>query len=139
MIILENGDKWIIDDEELDNLDYDEACKGNVPFTDIKDFVERVCENHRHDNKNKGLLTPRKLTFTEDEEGGYWDCNFDVFKEVLGSVAVAVISNPWSTVYKMPWNDVIVVFTQSAGCDAETVTKKYNCYTNYLLDALLPQ
>lgn len=131
MIILENGDKWIIDDEEIDNLDYEKACKGNVSLTSLEHFIERLCEAKRYDNQNGELLLPRKLT---DQLGGYWDCNFDVFKEVLGSVAISVLSNPWSTVYKMPWNDIIVVFTQpDGGCDVETAVKKYSCYTEYLL------
>lgn len=140
MIILKNGDKWIIDEEETKDLDYEEACKGNVPLTEIKDFIKKLCKAYEHDNDcGDENVDPRKLT--DRFEGGYWDCNFDVFKEVFGSVAVSVITNPWSTVYKMPWNDFIVVFAQAdcGGYDVETAIKVYNCYADYLLDVTMNQ
>lgn len=141
MIILENGDKWIIDAKEIKDMDYTEATQGKVPLTNLEHFVERLCEAYRYDNQNRESLLPRKLTGTEEEERGYWDANFDVFSEVLGSVATITTSNPWSKVYKMPWNDVIVVFVQAdgGGYDVERAVKRYDCYTDYLLDALLPQ
>lgn len=131
MIVLNNGDKWIIDDSEYENMDYVEACKGNVPLTEIKDFVERLCEAHKYDNDHRELLTPRKLT---DRAGcQYWDANHDVFKEVLGSIANSVRSNPWSAIYEMPWGDIIVVFIQPdcGGYDVEVAVKVYTDYWDY--------
>lgn len=139
MIILRNGDRWIIDAEEISNLEYTEACQGKVPLTSSEYFIERLCEAYRYDNQNHELLLPRKLTGVR-ENRGYWDANFDVFSEVFGSVATTTTSNPWSKVYKMPWNDVIVVFMQSdGGCGVERAVKKYNCYTDYLLDVTMNQ
>ena len=130
MITLKNGDKWILDDLEIKGLDYAEACKGNVPSTEVKDFIEKLCKNCRHDNNKSELMLPRKLT---KEFDGYWDCNFNPFDEVFGSVAKSVKYNPWSTVYEMPWGDVIVVFTQPdcGGYDVETVVKVYSDYWVY--------
>ena len=132
MITLPNGNKWIIDDLEIKDLNYAEACKGNVPETEIKNFVERLCKAFRHDDKDgkSECLLPRKLTEKFD---GYWDCNFDVFKEVLGSIAKSVKSNPWSVVYEMPWDSIVVVFEQAdcGGYDAETAVKVYSDYWEY--------
>ena len=142
MITLPNGDKWIYDEEEYKSrgISYEEACKGNIPQTTIKSFVEKIYKAHnRDDNSTLPFYVPRKLIKEFDK--GHWDCNFDVFKEVFGSVAISVLSNPWSTVYKMSWNDYVVVFVQAdcGGYDCETALKVYNCYSNYLLDVTLNQ
>lgn len=134
MITLSNGDRWIIDDSEWEDQDieYEEACKGNIPETDVRDFVEKLCKSRSCDDNTHEYFEPRKLT-TEHFSDGYWDCNFDPFSEVFGSIAGTIISNPWSTVYVMPWNEVIVVFQRadSGGYDVETVVKVYDCFDTY--------
>lgn len=136
MIVLENGDKWIIDTSEIRDADYLEACKGNLPLTEIKDFVERLCKSYNCDNdrEDRGVehLTPCKLTDLFAE--GYWDSDFDAFGEILGSVALSAITHPWARVYRMPWNTVIVVFIRadSGGYDIEIATKTYDSYDCYL-------
>lgn len=148
MITLKNGDKWIIDGSEYDGIDYKEACKGNIPKTGTRDFVEKLCKARGYDNKNRAYIEPRKLVDCETykslvppwdgEPSGYWDCNFDVFNEVLGSVAVYTKSNPWSTIYEMPWGSIIVVFQRAdcGGYDVEIAVRVYDCYSDYLKDVV---
>lgn len=134
MIILSNGDKWIIDDSEwVDaDIDYMEACKGNIPRTNVRDFVKKLCDDDSHD-------IPRKLTHEFPE--GYWDADFDPYKEVLGSIAVASILNPWSEVYCMPWGEVIVVYRKAdgGGYDVMTATEVYKCPEDYFAAVILPK
>ena len=102
MIILSNGDKWIIDDSEWEEagIEYEEACKGNIPVTTVEDFVDKLI------NGDVGLMIPRKLTDYFPE--GYWDGNLDAKIEVLRDAAVKTITNEWSYVHEMPWGHVIV-------------------------------
>lgn len=136
MITLSNGDKWIIDELECNGIDYREVRKGNIPETSIRSFIERLCKAHRYnsdigdDDNGYEYLLPRKLT--NKLSGGYWDCNFDVFAEVFGSVAEIKIANPWSNVYRMPWGKVIVVFKRPICGECDTTVKVYDCYEDYL-------
>lgn len=142
MITLSNGDKWVIDGSEWKDqgIPYEEACKGNIPETDVRDFVSRLCSYHNCEDEeyNDDFILPRKLT-VRDSGKGYWDCNFNVFEEVLEHIAIASRSNPWSKIYKMEWGEVVVVFQRadSGGYDTEVVVKVYEGYEDYYEDVRL--
>lgn len=128
MITLSNGDKWIIDDSEWKEagIDYKEACKGNIPATDAREFIEKLIDES---NDGGEYFLPRKLV---DMNGsGYWNANFNPYKEVLGDTAVKAISNKWSVVYRMPWEDVIVV-TVGDGYDAVTLLTRFKNIEEYM-------
>jgi len=144
MIILSDGSKWILDASEWKNagIEYEEACKGNIPITDTKEFIKALCAYHSEENETEeshpdapDFMLPRKLTagITSGSEG-YWDANFNPLVEILGDVATKIISNPWSQVYEMPWGEVIVVYEgrDCGGYDTAVFTKVYNDFASYL-------
>jgi len=116
MIFLSDINEWVINAKEV--------RKHKLPLADKWAFVEMLMEEIHGE-------TPRKWTpFT----GGYWDANFDVLSEMLGDIAVRVLTNPWSQVYEMPWGEVIIVFTRvdCGGYDAEIGIVTCPSYDEYL-------
>jgi hypothetical protein len=130
VIVLSNGDKWIIDDSEWKEagIPYEEAKEGNLPITPVEDFIKAVCDYYTTDESH---VDPRKWT---NRYGGYWDANFDVFKEVFSDIAGHKIENPWSTVYEMPWGKIIVVFyiPDSGGYDCQYLVEIYDNREEYM-------
>lgn len=98
MITLPNGDKWIIDDREYKGVSNRKRRNGQLPETSIRDFIEELIDPQNH-------CLPRKLT---KDFGGYWDCNFAPYSEILGAIAIKKIKNAFSEVYEMPWGDILV-------------------------------
>ena len=129
MITLKNGDKWIIDDRELEaaekaGISYEKACEGNLPETSVDDFVRELLDD-------RSSCFPRKLT---DWEGGYWDCNFDPYKEVLGSLAAHTLTTDFFTAYEMPSGEVLVVYkgADSGGYDVTTKVATFASREEYM-------
>ena len=132
MITLSNGDKWVIDDKEWKdaNIPYEEAIKGNIPETSVREFVEELFDNQ------DDLILPRKLTI--DAGAGYWNANFSI-SEVLDDVSVRKIENDWSSVYEMPWGHVYIVYEQSdgGGYDVEIGLKRFESAEEYTKEVSL--
>jgi hypothetical protein len=128
MITLSNGDKWIIDESEVDGdskgnmpKTCEEVC--NLPETPIREFIEKLISDEYY--------VPRKLT---SEFGGYWNCNFDSLKEILSDVAVKILQNDFSKVYEMPWMEVLVVYkcADSGGYDVTTKVARFANREEYM-------
>jgi hypothetical protein len=103
MITLPNGDKWILDDEEIKNIPYERAKQGYVPATTIEDFLDKLLNPQPED-----CFLPRKLT---EKFGGYWDCNFNVHYEVLSAIAINITRTDFLTACEMADGKVYVIFT----------------------------
>lgn len=125
MITLSNGDKWITSDREWEDagITDEEACKGNIPATTVREFIEKLCEDNR-------WCDALKLT---DRYGGYWDVNFDCLSEVLGDTAVGQLHIDMMDVYEMLWGHIYVVYYRpdSGGYDAERLVKRYDSAYDY--------
>lgn len=133
MIVLSNGDKWVLDDSEWKDagIEYKEARKGNLPITDTRESIKILCAYYSKDDHPDApdFMCPRKLT---NEFGGYWDANYSALSEILGDVALRELNNDWSHVYEMSWGEVIVVYEGSdGGYDAAVFTKTFNSYEEY--------
>ncbi len=136
MIILKDGSKWIIDEEEYQGQSEDRKKKGRLPITATRKFVERLVaasdgEANADDEIETEYFSPRKWT---SNMGGYWDANFDAFKEILSDVAIRKLENPWSNVYEMPWGAIIVTYKKedSGGFDVAEYTKTFENYGAYV-------
>lgn len=117
MIILPNGDKWIIDDRELNGLSDEDISNGKIPITSIENFINDLV---------KGDCLPRKLV-NEEGWGNCWDCNFDPYKEVLEGFAVRSVTTEFMTAYDLVNGKVAVVYITSNG---STSSKKIKLYEN---------
>lgn len=130
MIILSNGDKWILDDSEWEDADisYEDATACKLPVMPIREFIEKLVAANESDGE---YLLPRKWTSEFPE--GYWDANFDVYEEVFTDASSRTITNGWSTVYVMPWGYVYVVYkdVDSGGYDAYTEVTKLENFEEY--------
>lgn len=130
MIILSNGDKWILDDSEWEDTDisYEDATACKLPVMSIREFIEKLAAANKSDDE---YLLPRKWTNAFPE--GYWDCNFNVYEEVFTSAASKIITNPWSKVYIMPWGHVYVVYQaiDDDGCDSYIEVTKLESFEEY--------
>jgi len=130
VIVLSNGDKWILDDSEWEsaNISYEDATACKLPVMPIREFIERIAAASEPDGEH---LLPRKWTNAFDE--GYWDANFNVYEEVFVSAASQIITNPWSKVYIMPWGHVYAVYqmVDSGGYDAYTEVTKLESFEEY--------
>lgn len=135
MITLSNGDKWVIDNSEWQDagIDYEEACKGNIPETDKRKFVERLCAYHKRGSESDEYLLPKKLIFDKTFPDGYWDFNFDVFSEVFGDLATRKFSTPWCDVYTMPWAKVLVLYyvSDEDGYNSTAYVEVYDDFDQY--------
>jgi len=130
MIVLSNGDKWILDDSEWENvgISYEDATSCKLPIMLIREFIERFTAANESDDES---LLPRKWTDAFKE--GYWDCNFSVYEEVFVDAASRIINTPWSKVYIMPWGCVYVVYqmVDSGGYDAYTEVTELESFEEY--------
>ncbi len=135
MIILSNGDYWILDDSEWKDagISYEDATACKIPLMPIRKFIEKLVAANESEDE---YLLPRK--WTNEFPEGYWDCNFDVYDEVFADAAVQTIINDWSTVYIMPWQHVYVVYkdVDSGGYDACTKVTKLESVDMYIKAAL---
>jgi hypothetical protein len=104
MITLSNGDRWIIDDKEIEGISYEDAQAAKIPATDIREFVNRLV-------KGDWYLARKWVP----EMGGFWDANFKANDEVLDSVSTAKVHTPFFQAYEMPWDEVLVVGRDSDG------------------------
>ncbi len=104
MLILPNGDKWIVDNKEWQDagISYSDACKCKIPETSYEEFIADMLSNKRY--------IPHKHTITKTFPNGYWDANFDPFSEVFEALAVVKRRLPWSNVFILPNKKVYVVY-----------------------------
>ncbi len=125
MITLPNGDKWIIDDEELENHSREDLQEGNLPETPINEFLNNLLHP-----KEEDCFLPRKLT---TEFGGYWDCNFDAIREILSQLAKNKVTTEFLIAYEMPNNEIHVVYrcADSGGYDVTTEVKTFKNREEY--------
>ncbi len=92
MITLPNGDRWVIDYEEVRGLP-----RGDFPpATSIDDFVHTL------------LYKPKFLAWKYSTEHEQWR-GADVYSQVLGQIAINVINTEFITVYELPQGQVVVV------------------------------
>ncbi|HLD91013.1 MAG TPA: hypothetical protein VI911_08385 [Patescibacteria group bacterium] len=134
MIVLPNGDKWILDDSEWKDagISYEDACACKLPIMSNEEFINELI-NPTNNNPFEGLKLPRKWT---TEFNGYWDCNFSVF-EIFDALCTKKITTPWLLLYVMPWGKVLVVYTEVNDCgEAETGYMMYNSMEEYTNVAL---
>jgi len=115
VIVLSNGDKWILNNSEwLDaDISYEDVAIGKLPIMPIREFIEKL-------DALDGPVLARKWT---DQYGGYWAANFNVYEEVFTDAASEIISNLWSKVYVMPWGHVYVVYQESDGGGYDICTR----------------
>jgi hypothetical protein len=120
MITLPNGDKWIIDDSEWQNagIAHAQAILGNIPATTYDDFLAKLLSDD---------VLPRKLT---DWHGGYWDCNFDAYREVLGALANRRASTDAFDAYEYG-GKVYVVYTEADVGDSITCVQVFDSVSEY--------
>lgn len=134
MIILSNGDKWILDDSEWEGagIPYDDAKDCKLPIMSIREFIEKLVVANESDD---AYFIPRKWT---EFMGGYWDANFDPYGEVFADAAIQTVTNDWSKVYVMPWGHVYVIYkdVDSGGSDACTKVTKLESVHIYIKAAL---
>ncbi len=113
MLTLPNGDKWILDDSELPATD---LLHLDLPAeVSAKEFVQQLVERW-------GEIYPRKGT-KEFHDGLYWDCNFNVCDEVLGTICTNYLKNIFFKVYEMPWKEILVVYAAADEGGYEVTTK----------------
>jgi hypothetical protein len=117
MITLSNGDKWIIDDSEVEGRDEPQSFEeaGNLPETTAREFIDQLVDR-------KVYTSPQKLVRGHEgcENYGYWDYNSNPYVEILSDVAVKTIKNDFSAVHEMPWGEVLVAYrdVDSGGYDS---------------------
>ena len=130
MIVLSNGDKWILDDSEWEaaGISYEDATACKLPIMTPRRFIEKLVAANEPGGK---YLLPRKWTNAFPE--GYWDCNFDPYKEVFTDAAIRTITNDWSTVYVMRWGHIYVIYQKadSGGYDVCTGIAKFESFEAY--------
>lgn len=130
MIILSNGDKWVLDDSEWEDrgISYEDATACKIPLMPVREFIEKLAAANESDDE---YLIPGKWTNAFPE--GYWDANFNVYEEVFMDASAWTIDNDWSTVYVMPWDHVYVIYQKadSGGYDVCTGIAKFENITEY--------
>jgi hypothetical protein len=128
MLILPNGDKWVLDDSEWKDagISYEDACACKLPIMSNEEFINALISPG-------GFKLPRKWT---TEFNGYWDGNFSVF-EIFDALCTKKITTPGLLLYVMPWGKVLVVYTEVNDCgEAETGYMVYNSMEEYTNVAL---
>lgn len=127
MITLPNGDKWIIDDRELEGVPTEQWRVGNLPATTIEDFLKELLD----ESEDHPFRLPRKLT---PSMGGYWDANFNPYHEVLGGIAINIVKTDFFSAYEMADGKVYVAYMDMDCYDAVTKVKIYPSRKEYADD-----
>lgn len=118
MITLVNGDKWIIDEKELESVE-----GSKLPTMDIRDFLNELL--------NGGCL-PRKFY------NRCWDSNFDAHTEILTAISAQKMERDFFVVYEMTWGEIIVIYHDKEGNEPVQRAARFPDRETYMQSVTLP-